>query len=79
MLAHTLAATATSDANAKALLQFAELTMKSTLNLNAKVTVLTVGTRGSLTRDVVRHLKLDAGKNPKDPPPGVNGTPLPSP
>jgi electron-transferring-flavoprotein dehydrogenase len=34
------------------------------MNLNAKVTVLTEGTRGSLTRDVVRHLKLDEGKNP---------------
>ncbi len=35
------------------------------INLNAKITVLTEGTRGSLTRDAVRHLKLDDGKNPQ--------------
>jgi len=35
------------------------------IDLNAKITVLTEGTRGSLTRDAVRHLKLDAGKNPQ--------------
>ena len=35
------------------------------IDLNAKITVLTEGTRGSLTRDAARHLKLDAGKNPQ--------------
>jgi electron-transferring-flavoprotein dehydrogenase len=35
------------------------------MDLKAKITVLTEGTRGSLTRDAVRHLKLDAGKNPQ--------------
>jgi electron-transferring-flavoprotein dehydrogenase len=35
------------------------------INLNAKVTVLTEGPRGSLTRDAIRHLKLDDGKNPQ--------------
>lgn len=35
------------------------------INLKSKITVLTEGTRGSLTRDAVRHLKLDAGKNPQ--------------
>ncbi|HVU04030.1 MAG TPA: electron transfer flavoprotein-ubiquinone oxidoreductase [Polyangiaceae bacterium] len=34
------------------------------VQMKAKVTVLTEGTRGSLTRDVTRKLKLDAGKNP---------------
>ena len=34
------------------------------VNMKAKVTVLTEGTRGSLTRDAVRKLKLDEGKNP---------------
>jgi len=35
------------------------------INLNAKLTVLTEGPRGSLSRDAIRHLKLDAGKNPQ--------------
>jgi electron-transferring-flavoprotein dehydrogenase len=35
------------------------------IDLKAKVTVLTEGTRGSLTRDVVRRLGLDKGKNPQ--------------
>jgi electron-transferring-flavoprotein dehydrogenase len=35
------------------------------VNMKAKVTVLTEGTRGSVTRDVVRHLALDEGKNPQ--------------
>lgn len=35
------------------------------INLKAKVTVLTEGTRGNLTRDVTRRLKLDANKNPQ--------------
>jgi len=35
------------------------------VNMKAKVTVLTEGTRGNLTRDVTRRLKLDAGKNPQ--------------
>jgi electron-transferring-flavoprotein dehydrogenase len=34
------------------------------VDMKAKVTVLTEGTRGSLTRDAVRKLKLDANKNP---------------
>jgi electron-transferring-flavoprotein dehydrogenase len=34
------------------------------VDMKAKVTVLTEGTRGNLTRDVVRKLKLDEGKNP---------------
>ena len=36
------------------------------IDLKAKVTVLTEGTRGSLTRDVVRRLDLDAGRNPQN-------------
>lgn len=35
------------------------------VEMKAKVTVLTEGTRGSLTRDAIRHLKLDEGKNPQ--------------
>jgi electron-transferring-flavoprotein dehydrogenase len=34
------------------------------IKMKAKVTVLTEGTRGNLTRDAVRKLKLDEGKNP---------------
>jgi len=34
------------------------------VQMKAKVTVLTEGTRGSLTRDAIRKLSLDAGKNP---------------
>jgi electron-transferring-flavoprotein dehydrogenase len=33
-------------------------------DLHAKVTVLGEGSRGSLTKDVIAHYKLDAGKNP---------------
>lgn len=35
------------------------------VEMRAKVTVLTEGTRGSLTRDVVRHFRLDANCNPQ--------------
>lgn len=34
------------------------------VDMKAKVTVLTEGTRGNLTRDAIRKLKLDEGKNP---------------
>ena len=33
-------------------------------DLHAKVTVLGEGSRGNLTKDVIAHFKLDAGKNP---------------
>ncbi|MCE5254558.1 MAG: electron transfer flavoprotein-ubiquinone oxidoreductase [Actinomycetia bacterium] len=33
-------------------------------DLHARVTVLGEGSRGSLTKDVIAHFKLDAGKNP---------------
>ena len=41
-------------------------TFEPGMDLKAKVTVISEGSRGNVTRDVVRQLGLDAGKNPQN-------------
>jgi electron-transferring-flavoprotein dehydrogenase len=36
------------------------------MDLRAKVTVMSEGSRGNVTRDIIRKLKLDEGKNPQN-------------